>query len=162
MKRFAWMVPTLYIILLMLPIYWLVNMSFKTTNEILGTFTLWPQNFTFDNYIKIFTDRTWYQGYINSLSYVFMNTAISVTAALPAAYAFSRYKFLGDKHLFFWLLTNRMAPPAVFALPFFQLYSASGLFDTHLAVALALCAPAVIENPCGQTVLCSNGAIDVA
>ena len=139
MKRFAWMVPTLYIILLMLPIYWLVNMSFKTTNEILGTFTLWPQNFTFDNYIKIFTDRTWYQGYINSLSYVFMNTAISVTAALPAAYAFSRYKFLGDKHLFFWLLTNRMAPPAVFALPFFQLYSASGLFDTHLAVALAHC-----------------------
>ena len=139
MKRFAWMVPTLYIILLMLPIYWLVNMSFKTTNEILGTFTLWPQNFTLDNYIKIFSDRTWYQGYINSLSYVFMNTAISVTAALPAAYAFSRYKFLGDKHLFFWLLTNRMAPPAVFALPFFQLYSASGLFDTHLAVALAHC-----------------------
>ena len=43
------------------------------------------------------------------------------------------------KHLFFWLLTNRMAPAAVFALPFFQLYSAVGLFDTHLAVALAHC-----------------------
>ena len=57
--------------------------------------------------------------------------------ALPAAYAFSRYRFLGDKHLFFWLLTNRMAPPAVFLLPFFQLYSALGLFDTHIAVALA-------------------------
>ena len=57
--------------------------------------------------------------------------------ALPAAYAFSRYRFLGDKHLFFWLLTNRMAPPAVFALPFLQLYSAVGLFDTPSAVALA-------------------------
>jgi len=139
MKRITWLVPTLYIIFLMLPIYWLINMSFKTTNEILGTFSLWPHNFTLDNYIKIFTDRTWYQGYINSISYVVMNTVISVTAALPAAYAFSRYKFLGDKHLFFWLLTNRMAPPAVFALPFFQLYSASGLFDTYLAVALAHC-----------------------
>lgn len=41
--------------------------------------------------------------------------------------------------MFFWLLTNRMAPPAVFALPFFQLYSSFGLFDTHLAVALAHC-----------------------
>lgn len=139
MKRLTWLVPTLYIIFLMLPIYWLINMSFKTTNEILGTFSLWPHNFTLDNYIKIFTDRTWYQGYINSISYVVLNTLISVTAALPAAYAFSRYKFLGDKHIFFWLLTNRMAPPAVFALPFFQLYSASGLFDTHLAVALAHC-----------------------
>ena len=36
------------------------------------------------------------------------NTAISITVALPAAYAFSRYRFLGDKHVFFWLLTNRM------------------------------------------------------
>jgi glycerol transport system permease protein len=57
--------------------------------------------------------------------------------ALPAAYAFSRYRFLGDKHLFFWLLTNRMAPPAVFVLPFVNLYSAVGLFDTPWAVALA-------------------------
>ena len=32
-----------------------------------------------------------------------------------------------------------MAPAAVFALPFFQLYSAVGLFDTHIAVALAHC-----------------------
>jgi glycerol transport system permease protein len=70
---------------------------------------------------------------------VVVNTVLSVTVALPAAYAFSRYRFLGDNHLFFWLLSNRMAPPAVFALPFFQLYSAIGLFDTHIAVALAHC-----------------------
>ena len=61
----------------------------------------------------------------------------SLPIALPAAYAFSRYRFLGDKQLFFWLLTNRMAPAAVFALPFFQLYSSINLFDTHLAVALS-------------------------
>ncbi len=129
----------LYIIFLMLPIYWLLNMSFKTTNEILGGFSLWPQDFTLENYREIFTDPTWYSGYLNSIAYVVMNTVISVTAALPAAYAFSRFRFVGDKHLFFWLLTNRMAPPAVFALPFFQLYSAFGLFDTHIAVALAHC-----------------------
>ena len=66
-----------------------------------------------------------------------MNTVLSVALALPAAYAFSRYRFLGDKHLFFWLLSNRMAPPAVFVLPFIQLYSSVGLFDTPLAVAFA-------------------------
>ena len=139
MRSFKWVAPLLYIVFLMLPIYWLLNMSFKTTNEILGAFSLWPQDFTLANYKKIFTDSTWYSGYINSLTYVVINTVISVTAALPAAYAFSRYRFLGDKHLFFWLLTNRMAPPAVFALPFFQLYSAMNLFDTHIAVALAHC-----------------------
>ena len=137
MKRYRFLIPLIYIVFLMLPIYWLVNMSFKTTNEILGSFTLWPSQFTLENYEKIFTDPTWYMGYVNSLIYVSLNTVLSVGAALPAAYAFSRYRFVGDKHLFFWLLTNRMAPAAVFALPFFQLYSAVGLFDTHLAVALA-------------------------
>jgi glycerol transport system permease protein len=132
-------VMVLYILFLLLPIYWLVNMSLKTNAEILGGFSLWPRNPTLANYETILTDPSWYMGYVNSLIYVLMNMVISVTVALPAAYAFSRYSFLGDKHLFFWLLTNRMAPPAVFALPFFQLYSAVGLFDTHIAVALAHC-----------------------
>ena len=138
-EQIASLVPTVYIVFLMVPIYWLLNMSFKDTNEILGDFTLWPRNFTLANYREILTNPVWYNGYINSILYVTMNTVISVTVALPAAYAFSRYRFLGDKHLFFWLLTNRMAPPAVFALPFLQLYSALGLFDTHIAVALAHC-----------------------
>jgi len=132
-------VMTLYLVFLMLPIYWLLNMSLKTNAEILGEFSLWPRDLTLQNYVTILTDPSWYMGYVNSLIYVLMNTVISVAVALPAAYAFSRYHFMGDKHLFFWLLTNRMAPPAVFALPFFQLYSSVGLFDTHIAVALAHC-----------------------
>ncbi|MBT8145462.1 MAG: carbohydrate ABC transporter permease [Gammaproteobacteria bacterium] len=130
---------TVYVVFLLLPIYWLLNMSFKTNQEILSTFSLWPRDFTLQNYVTIFTDPSWYSGYINSITYVVLNTIIAVSVSLPAAYAFSRYRFLGDKHLFFWLLTNRMAPPAVFVLPFFQLYSAFGLIDTHLAVALAHC-----------------------
>jgi glycerol transport system permease protein len=133
------LVMGLYLLFLMLPIYWLLNMSLKTNTEILNEFTLFPRNLTFDNYATILTDPAWYMGYVNSLIYVVMNTVISLAVALPAAYAFSRYSFMGDKHLFFWLLTNRMAPPAVFALPFFQLYSSVGLFDTHIAVALAHC-----------------------
>ncbi|QFU09534.1 Trehalose transport system permease protein SugB [Rhodobacteraceae bacterium THAF1] len=132
-------VMTLYLLFLLVPIYWLVNMSLKTNAEILGSFSLFPQNLTFANYETILTDPSWYMGYVNSLIYVILNTVISISVALPAAYAFSRYNFMGDKHLFFWLLTNRMAPPAVFALPFFQLYSSVGLFDTHIAVALAHC-----------------------
>ncbi|WP_370642154.1 carbohydrate ABC transporter permease [Yoonia sp. I 8.24] len=129
----------LYLLFLLLPIYWLLNMSLKTNTEILGGFSLWPRDLTFANYAKILTDPSWYMGYVNSMIYVVLNMVISLTVALPAAYAFSRYSFMGDKHLFFWLLTNRMAPPAVFALPFFQLYSSVGLFDTHIAVALAHC-----------------------
>ena len=138
-RNFKWVVPSLYILFLMLPIYWLINMSFKTNQEILSSFTLIPANPTLANYGVIFGDPSWYNGYINSIIYVALNTLISLSVALPAAYAFSRYHFLGDKHMFFWLLSNRMAPAAVFVLPFFQLYSAFGLIDTHFAVALAHC-----------------------
>ena len=127
----------LYSLFVIAPIYWLVIMSLKSNEEILGGLTLIPNKPTLDNYVTIFTDRAWYMGYVNSLAYVLMNTAISLAVALPAAYAFSRFRFTGDKHLFFWLLSNRMSPPAVFLLPFFQLYSSIGLFDTPWAVALA-------------------------
>ena len=126
-----------YLAFAVLPIYWMVNMSFKTNNEILSSFSFLPRHFTWDNYRVIFTDVSLYSGYVNSLIYVAINTAVSIGVALPAAYAFSRYRFLGDKHVFFWLLTNRMTPPAVFLLPFFQLYTTLGLMDTHIAVALA-------------------------
>jgi len=138
-SRITWqsVVIVVYFFLLMLPIYWLLNMSLKTNTEILGGLSLWPKDLTFANYIEIFTNEAWYSGYINSIIYTVLNTVMSVTIALPAAYAFSRYNFVGDNHLFFWLLTNRMAPAAVFLLPFFQLYQNIGLFDTHLGVALA-------------------------
>ena len=133
------LIMLLFLVFLLLPIYWLVNMSFKTNLEITTTMTLWPERPTLANYGVIFSDASWYSGYLNSLKYVVINTLLSISFALPAAYAFSRYRFLGDKHLFFWLLSNRMAPAAVFALPFFNLYSAIGLFDTPWAVALAHC-----------------------
>ena len=134
-KRSVFMI--VYIIFALLPIYWMINMSFKTNTEILASFSLFPSHFTWDNYKLILTDSSWYMGYVNSLIYVAINMAITLTVALPAAYAFSRYSFLGDKQVFFWLLTNRMTPPAVFLLPFFQLYTTVGLMDTHIAVALA-------------------------
>jgi glycerol transport system permease protein len=126
-----------YMLFALIPLYWMFSVSLRTNEETMSTFATLPQHVTIENYKVIFTDPSWYWGYINSIIYVLMNTVMSVLVALPAAYAFSRYRFLGDKHMFFWLLTNRMTPPAVFLLPFFQLYSSVGLTDTYIAVALA-------------------------
>lgn len=127
----------LYLVFLLTPLLWMLSMSFKTNDEILTVRSFIPQNFTTANYREIFTQDFWLEAFRNSLSYVLLNTIISVAVALPAAYGFSRYRFRGDHHLFFWLLTNRMAPAAVFLLPFFQLYSSLNLIDTPYAVALA-------------------------
>lgn len=128
-----------YFAILFVPIYWMVVTSLKTDGEILGQFTLFPHEITFDNYREIFTSPVWRNSFLNSLIYVFLNVVITLAAAIPGAYAFSRWTFRGSHHLFFWLLTNRMAPAAVFMVPFTELYYTLHIFDTHLAVALAHC-----------------------
>ncbi|MEM6585213.1 MAG: carbohydrate ABC transporter permease, partial [Pseudomonadota bacterium] len=59
-------IMALYLLFLLVPIYWLVIMSFKSNAEILGAFTLFPKDFTLDNYRVILTDPSWYMGYVNS------------------------------------------------------------------------------------------------
>ena len=87
----------LYLVFAILPVYWMVNMSFKTNEEILGVFSLWPQAFTWDNYKVIFTDASWYSGYINSLIYVAINTAVSLLVALVLALQTAAVLILGGK-----------------------------------------------------------------
>ena len=45
----------IYFGLLILPIYWMLNMSLRTNADILANFALYPADITFKNYIKIFT-----------------------------------------------------------------------------------------------------------
>jgi glycerol transport system permease protein len=129
----------IYFILLIIPIYWMLNTSFKTNFEINTTLSLVPKKFTFGNYGKIFTSPIWGRSFLQTFLYVIINVAICLTSGIPAAYAFSRFKFRGSQHLFFWLLTNRMAPAAAFLVPMFTLFSVLGLFDTLIAISLSHC-----------------------
>ena len=90
-KRARWLLA-LYGVYLALPVYWLLRLSLQPNSTILSG----GGGFTFANFAEIFSNAVWYQGFFNSLSYVAINTVISVTVALPAAYAFSRYRFIGD------------------------------------------------------------------
>ena len=138
-SKVAQTILALYCVYLALPLYWLLAISVQQNADITGAFSIFPQDPSLKNFMELWMNPVWSRSFVNSLTYVVINTLLSISLALPAAYAFSRYQFLGDRQLFFWLLTNRMAPPAVFLLPFFQLYSAFGLFDTPLAVGLAHC-----------------------
>jgi len=138
-QNFKKYIPCIYVIFLLMPIYFLICWSFKTEIEIKNSITPIPMLGTLANYKAIFTDPQSYMAFVNSLLYVFINNVLSLVVAVPAAYAFSRYSFLGDKHLFFWFLASRLTPPATVAIPLLQLYSMLGIVDTHIAVALAHC-----------------------
>ncbi len=132
-------VPVVAAALVLVPVWWLVSMAFKTNAEIAGALTLWPQVPTLDHFVFILTSPDWYWGYLNALIYVALNVAISVTVAIPAAYALARYRFPGHRGLFFGLLMFRMMAPPILLVPFVQIFSQLNLIDTHIAVALAHC-----------------------
>ena len=137
-KRFA-VVPMSFAMLTMVPIYWLFSLSLQGRGQNAKTLLLFPANPTLENFKTILSQPDWYLGYINALVYVTLNVVISMMVALPAAYAFSRYRFPGSKILFFSLLMLRMMVPAILLVPFVQLFSMADLIDTHIAVAVAHC-----------------------
>ena len=48
-----------FLVFLMIPIYWMINMSFKPNTEIIQQLTFYPHNFTFQNYEEILTSKFW-------------------------------------------------------------------------------------------------------
>lgn len=131
--------PIVYVCFLLIPLYWLINLAFKSESEILQHLTFWPSVPTLANFMVIFSARDWSMGYVNACIYVVMNMFLTIGVALPAAYAFSRGDFLLKKPLFFSFLLFRLIAPIILVVPFTEIFYGLGLFDTHLGVALAHC-----------------------
>jgi ABC-type glycerol-3-phosphate transport system permease component len=139
---FAWCVLTL---VTLFPIYWMFLVSGKSRVELFGRPSFLIDSFHLPNYTEVLSDPA-FQGYmINSIVVATCNALLVTTLALLACYALSRYRLRGDENIFFWTITNRMAPPAVFLLPLFLLFTKVfvvgdwRLFDTRLGLILLYC-----------------------
>lgn len=91
------------------------------------------------NYRNIAADPALVASIGNSMIYVSLNVALCIGAGLPAAYALSRYRFVGDRHFLFLLLAFRVTPPVVLSLPIFILFANAGLVNTPVGIALVHC-----------------------
>jgi glycerol transport system permease protein len=91
------------------------------------------------NYRNIFANPALVNALQNSLIYVLLNVALCLIAGLPAAYAFARYRFIGDRHFLFLMLAFRLTPPVVLSLPIFILFAQFGLINSPVGIALVHC-----------------------
>jgi glycerol transport system permease protein len=91
------------------------------------------------NYRNIFDNPALVASLHNSLTYVTANVILTLIVALPAAYALSRYRFVGDRHVFLLLLAFRITPPVVLSLPIFLLFARLGLLNSPFGIALVHC-----------------------
>lgn len=123
----------------LLPIYWLIILSFQPNGASEQSANLWPDPISLENYLYIFSQDNWIAGYRNAVIYVAMNIVLTLVVSVPAAYAFSRFRFLGSDHAFFFAFIFRLIPPAIMIIPLVQMFATGGLIDTHFAVAAAHC-----------------------
>lgn len=138
-KVFTYFAVIILTIITLFPIYWMFMTSLKGKSEVYGAPTFLPTSFNFSNYIEPFLNGSMGGYLLNSIIIASLNVLLVLILAIPATYALSRFEVYGSKHLFFWMITNRMAPPAVFILPMFLIFSSLNLLDSHLALILVYC-----------------------
>ncbi|MCX7558387.1 carbohydrate ABC transporter permease [Sulfitobacter sp. F26204] len=72
----------------------------------------------------------------NSLIVSIISTVVAVCMGTLTAYGFSRFKVKGEDDWMFFILSTRMLPPVVVAIPMFLMYRVVGLNDTHLGLII--------------------------
>ncbi|MCP8885184.1 carbohydrate ABC transporter permease [Devosia sp. XJ19-1] len=86
-----------------------------------------PQNSVGQDFLRFF----WNSFFVSTVT-----TALAVAVAVPAAYAFSRFRFPGRQFLFFSVLLRNMFPAVIFLVPLFILMRWLGLVNTHGSLIL--------------------------
>ena len=74
--------------------------------------------------------------FMNSLIIAITSTVLAVSMGTITAYGFSRFRVKGEGDLLFFILSTRMLPPVVVAIPMFLMYRVVGLNDTHLGLII--------------------------
>ncbi|MDA0287943.1 MAG: carbohydrate ABC transporter permease [bacterium] len=125
-----------------IPMIWMLLTSIKTQFAAMQyPPQWWPAEPTLENYVKLL-DPTNSVGqdfllyFWNSFYVALATTFLGVVVAIPAAYAFSRFRFPGRTFLFFSVLLRNMFPAVVFLMPLFLLMRWMGLVGSHASLVL--------------------------
>lgn len=139
MKQFTWLKAILYTILILyafitfLPFAWALSASFKPLAEIIsGGLNFIPQQFTLENYRKIFIQEPLFGRWLfNSVVVASIVTAFNLLFNSMAGYALARIRFRGNQVLFFLLLLVLMIPAQVTLIPTFLVLKSLGWLNSY-------------------------------
>lgn len=123
-------------VIMFFPVAYIALLSFKPYASIIMN-PLGVDRLTLSNYIEVLSapGYSFTQYIVNSVIVSLGSTALALAIAFPAAYSIQRFK-TGSTNLSFYILSLRLLPPIIFAVPLYILYSMWGLIDTHVGLIL--------------------------
>lgn len=117
------------------PILRVVTISIRPGDNLLNeSLSIIPQDWTFENYIKLFTDHPFGTWIWNSILVTVTVVITGVALASTAGYALSRFRFPGREASLLSLLVTQMFPATMLLLPLFIMLSSLHLINTYLGL----------------------------
>jgi multiple sugar transport system permease protein len=130
---------TIALLATLAPVYWMITISFKREVD---QFALPPKWFVFtptlEHYADAFINRSFGQYLFNSMFVAVVSTICALVIGTLAAYALARFRLPWslDRKLALWILSTRMFPAIVTAVPLFLIMRAIWLVNTRLSLII--------------------------
>ena len=129
-----------FVFITLLPLIWIFDIALSPGNALGGTI---GDSFTGEHFEKILSSDSFWTWMRNSLIVSIGTSLLGLSIAIPAGYAFSRYKFTGRDVSMFSFLLVQMFPGIIILVPYFLVMKSLGLLNTHLGLILAYCVTAL-------------------
>ncbi|GKH31892.1 carbohydrate ABC transporter permease [Muricomes sp. OA1] len=125
-----------FFLLVVLPIYWIVVTSFKSSGEILdlNNITYFPEAFTWKNYTDLFEQFNYGVLLKNSLLVSVASALVVTVFSMLGGYSLARYKFKGKQTIILFFLVTQMIPGILVIIPLYIIFSKMGLINTHIGL----------------------------
>jgi len=137
-RAVLYLMMALIVFVVAFPLFWMISTSFKPKTEVyIQPPTLLPIRWTLQNYIDLFALTKFPFYYRNSIIVATSSTALSIMVGSLAAYALSRFRFLGFRLYLRIILFTYMLPSILLMIPLYVLAVRVGLQDTLLALVIA-------------------------
>lgn len=140
---FAYLVASLFALISLFPVYWMVSTAFKPPTRVMSLPPEWiPTDLTFANFRDAFGASPVWRWTMNSLVMSVSVTAFQIVFATMAGYGFAKKQFPGREIIFWLYVSSMMVPGFALIIPLFKLMADYGLVDSYLGlIAPGLSAP---------------------
>ena len=129
-----------FVVITLIPIIWIFDIALSPGNALGGEI---GDSFTDEHFTKILEGESFWIWFRNSLIVSIGTSLLGLVIAIPAGYAFSRYKFTGRDVSMFAFLLVQMFPGIIIIVPYFLVMKTLGLLNSHLGLILAYCVTAL-------------------
>ena len=121
----------------LIPILYALSVSFSGSNSLLSSdFSFIPRDFTLDNYREVLFGEDITVWFRNTVFLALVTVTLSLTAAVPAAYCFSRRRFPGRRTILKFLVLLNSFPAILSMFAIYRLLRPMGLVNTRLGLIL--------------------------